>query len=74
MLESEQSEMLDGIRIVEFEALGPAPFAGAMLAELGAEVIIIHRADGVQSPGRTAESALDRGKKSIVLNLKERED
>ena len=65
--------MLDGIRIVEFEALGPAPFAGTMLAELGAEVIIIHRADGVQSPGRTAESPLDRGKKSIVLDLKKPE-
>ena len=45
--------MLSGVRIVEFEALGPAPFAGAMLAELGAEVIVIHRADGVQSPART---------------------
>ena len=31
--------MLSGVRIVEFEALGPAPFAGAMLAELGAEVL-----------------------------------
>ena len=30
--------MLSGVRIVEFEALGTAPFAGAMLAELGAEV------------------------------------
>ncbi len=66
--------MLSGVRIVEFEALGPAPFAGAMLAELGAEVIVIHRADGVQSPSRTDHSLLDRGKKSIVLDLKQEAD
>ena len=66
--------MLSGVRIVEFEALGPAPFAGAMLAEMGAEVIVIHRAGGVQSPARTGHSPLDRGKKSIVLNLKQEAD
>ena len=54
--------MLSGVRIVEFEALGPAPFAGAMLAEWGQKVIVIHRADGVQSPARTRHSPLDRGK------------
>ena len=53
--------MLSGVRIVEFEALGPAPFAGAMLAELGAEVIVIHRADGVQSPARTGVRSLIEG-------------
>ena len=62
--------MLSGVRIIEFEALGPTPFAGAMLAELGAEVIVIHRADGAQSPARDNDSPLDRGKKSIVLDLK----
>ena len=66
--------MLSGVRIVEFEALGPAPFAGAMLAELGAEVIVIHRAGGVQSPARAGHSPLDRGKKSIVLDLKQEAD
>ena len=35
--------MLDGIRIVEIEGLGPTPFAGMLLADLGAEVIVIHR-------------------------------
>ena len=66
--------MLSGIRIIEFEALGPAPFAGAMLAELGAEVIVIHRSDGVRSPARSEKSPLDRGKKSIALNLKDTAD
>ncbi|MEK9979171.1 MAG: CoA transferase, partial [Paracoccaceae bacterium] len=36
--------MLDGIRVVEFEGLGPGPFAAMLLADLGAEVITIHRA------------------------------
>ncbi len=44
--------MLSGITIVEFEALGPAPFAGGFFAELGAEVIVIHRADDTRSPQR----------------------
>ena len=35
--------MLDGIRIIEIEGLGPTPFAGMMLSDLGADVIVIHR-------------------------------
>lgn len=61
--------MLNGLRIVEIEGLGPAPFAAMMLADLGAEVTVVHR-----EPPATAEgperSLLDRGKKSIVLDLK----
>ena len=55
--------MLSGIRIIEFEGLGPAPFAGMLLADLGAEVIVVHR------PKPAAPSVLDRGKRSIVLDL-----
>lgn len=66
--------MLSGITIVEFEALGPAPFAGGFLAELGAEVIVIHRADDARSPAAASKSPLDRGKKSIALDLKNADD
>lgn len=66
--------MLDGITIVEFEALGPAPFAGRMLAELGADVIVIHRKDGDHSPAKSGKSPLDRGKRSIALDLKQSDD
>ncbi len=62
--------MLDGIRIIEIEGLGPAPFAGMMLADLGAEVIVIHREEP-PAPGAPERSLLDRGKKSIVLDLKD---
>lgn len=63
--------MLQGIRIIEFEALGPAPFAGMLLADLGAEVIVVHRAQAQDLPAKQAVSLLDRGKRSITLDLKD---
>ena len=35
---------LHGLRVLEFEAIGPAPFAGMMLADMGADVLLIDRA------------------------------
>lgn len=61
--------VLQGLRIIEIEGLGPAPFAGMLLADLGAEVIVVHREDP-PAPGAPERSLLDRGKKSIVLDLK----
>ena len=66
--------MLRGIRIIEIEGLGPAPFAGMLLAGLGAEVIVIHRKSGEATPGKGAQNLLDRGKRSIALDLKAPED
>jgi len=65
--------MLSGLRVIEIEGLGPAPFAAMMLAELGAEVIVIHR------PGKGSfvagdRNLLDRGKRSITLDLKDAGD
>ena len=66
--------MLEGIRIIEFEGLGPGPFAAMLLADLGAEVITIHRALPADTPGRSERNPLDRGKRSIVLDLKSEHD
>lgn len=66
--------MLQGIRIVEFEALGPAPFAGMLLADLGAEVIVVHRKGAAEGPGKSEGTLLDRGKRSITLDLKDAQD
>ncbi|MGR3637912.1 MAG: CaiB/BaiF CoA transferase family protein [Shimia sp.] len=64
--------MLHGIRIIEIEGLGPGPFAAMHLADLGADVITIHRKGGA---GITADqSVLDRGKRSIALDLKDPDD
>jgi alpha-methylacyl-CoA racemase len=66
--------MLDGVRIVEIEALGPGPFAAMLLADLGADVITIHRKGGPASPGVGDGNPLDRGKRSIALDLKDPAD
>lgn len=61
--------MLEGIRVVEIEGLGPAPFAGMLLADLGAEVIVVHR-PVPPAAGMGDRNLVDRGKQSIVLDLK----
>ena len=66
--------MLQGIRIIEFEALGPAPFAGMLMADLGAEVIVVHRPGASDLPAKPGTNLLDRGKRSITLDLKSSED
>lgn len=66
--------MLDGVRIIEFEGVGPGPFAGMHLADLGADVIVIHRKDGNPTPGVAARPLSDRGKRSITLDLKDPDD
>lgn len=62
--------MLEGIRIIEIEGLGPGPFASMLLADLGADVIVVHRKDGTTTPGMPTQAILDRGKRSIELDLK----
>jgi alpha-methylacyl-CoA racemase len=57
---------LAGINVVEFAGLGPAPFAGMMLADMGADVIVIDRLDN-PSNERADEH---RGKRSVALDLK----
>jgi alpha-methylacyl-CoA racemase len=64
---------LAGIRIVEMAAIGPVPFAGMMLADMGAEVIRVDRtADaGLGIEVETKYEFMARGKKSIAADLKQ---
>jgi len=62
--------MLEGIRIIEVEGLGPGPFTAMVFADLGADVITIHRRDPPAGPLPTKPGLLDRGKRSIALDLK----
>ena len=64
--------MLKGIKIVEIEGLGPTPFAGMMFADLGADVTVIHRKN--KSVFSNPKNILDRGKRSIELDLKNPEE
>ncbi|WP_377191360.1 CaiB/BaiF CoA transferase family protein [Ruegeria meonggei] len=66
--------MLNGTRIIEIEGLGPGPFAAMLLADLGADVITIHRKGQAAVPGMPEQSVLDRGKRSIDLDLKDPAD
>lgn len=63
---------LQGIRVVELAGLGPGPFCGMVLADLGAEVIRVDRADLVVG-GHTSSTRTDlhnRGKRSVGVDLK----
>ena len=61
---------LTGIRIVEVEGIGPGPFAAMMLADLGADVIVVHRPRSGPVVGLKERPVTDRGKRSLVLDLK----
>jgi alpha-methylacyl-CoA racemase len=61
---------LDGLRVVELVGLGPGPFAGMLLADLGAEVLRVDRL--VDTSPVAAGGVLHRGKSSIALDLKSR--
>ena len=65
---------LNGYRILEIAGIGPGPFAAMMLADMGAEVIRIDRAQSVK-PGSTGpvRDVLLRSRKSIALDLKDPE-
>jgi len=61
---------LSGCRVVELAGIGPGPFAGMILADLGAEVVRVDR-PAAGEPGRAERfDVLDRGKQSVVLDLK----
>lgn len=65
---------LDGVKIVEFGSIGPGPFAGTVLADLGATIIRLHR-EGEQSPVEMAGSGSDhRGRPGLVVDLKSPDD
>ncbi|MEM9257303.1 MAG: CaiB/BaiF CoA-transferase family protein [Pseudomonadota bacterium] len=61
---------LRGITIVEISGIGPGPFAGMMLADLGATVIRVERPGGGMFNGVPELDILNRGKQCIVVDLK----
>jgi acetyl-CoA hydrolase len=66
--------MLTGVRLIEVAALGPAPFCGMLLADLGADVILVDRREADPGYIDFSETSINRGKRSIALNLKSPED
>ena len=63
---------LSGFRVLELAAIGPVPFAGALMADMGADVV---RVDRLMRPGDTPQTPprfdfYNRNKRSIALDLK----
>jgi alpha-methylacyl-CoA racemase len=61
---------LAGIKIIELAGIGPGPFCGMLLSDLGAEVIRVDRAGGSSN---RPKDVLTRGRKSIAVDLKSAE-
>ncbi len=63
---------LEGLRVVELVGLGPGPFCGMVLADMGAEVLRVDRLHDARAADLStqATNAMNRGKRSIALDLK----
>src|SRR5215212_8143199 len=58
---------LTGLKIVEFAGIGPGPFCGMLLSDLGADVVRIDRKGG---RGGAPSDVTSRGRRSVALDLK----
>jgi crotonobetainyl-CoA:carnitine CoA-transferase CaiB-like acyl-CoA transferase len=65
--------VLSGVRVVEIAGIGPAPFCGMLLADMGADVILVERSNmKAGDPLDLGDKAIvHRGKRSLALDLKE---
>ena len=58
---------LSGLRVIELAGIGPGPFCGMMLSDMGAEVI---RVDRITENPRPPRDVMQRNRKSIAIDLK----
>lgn len=72
---AEPSGPLTSMRVVELAGIGPGPFAAMMLADLGATVIRVDRAEAIpaEPPAGPHPDVLNRGRRSIAVDLKSSE-
>ncbi len=63
---------LAGYRIIEIAGIGPGPFAAMMLADMGADVIRVDRAQAVRGPAPETphRDVMLRGRRSVAIDLK----
>ncbi|MEZ5238556.1 MAG: CaiB/BaiF CoA-transferase family protein [Microthrixaceae bacterium] len=62
---------LDGFRVVEVAGIGPGPFTAMMLADMGADVVRVDRADRAGGdPASPPADVLYRGRRSVGVDLK----
>lgn len=67
---------LSGLRILEFDGLGPVTFAGMVLADLGAEVLRLTRSAAAGAPvfAEVGGEVLHRGRAAVAVDLKDPAD
>ncbi|MFD1555017.1 CaiB/BaiF CoA transferase family protein [Paraburkholderia silviterrae] len=71
---SNRSGPLQGLRILEIAGLGPAPVAAMLLADLGADVVLVDRkTPGAEDLDIGRHAIQNRGKRSIAVDLKTQE-
>ncbi|MGH9132738.1 MAG: CaiB/BaiF CoA transferase family protein [Ilumatobacteraceae bacterium] len=63
---------LNGVRIIELAGIGPGPFAAMLLADMGADVVRVERAQAVRGPAPDTPHAdvLQRGRRNVAIDLK----
>ena len=63
---------LTGLKVLEIAGIGPGPFCGMVLADLGADVVRVDRAERVtdRDPASARFDLLARGRRSIGVDLK----
>ncbi|MEV5595583.1 CaiB/BaiF CoA-transferase family protein [Streptomyces sp. NPDC052496] len=61
---------LSGVRVVELAGIGPGPFAGMLLADLGADVVRVDRPGGSGLGVDPAYDLTNRNKRSVLIDLK----
>ena len=59
---------LQGVKVVEFQGIGPGPFTAMLLSDMGADVVRIDRKGG---RGGAAFDVTSRGRRSVALDLKD---
>ncbi len=69
---------LAGLKVVEIAGIGPGPCAGMMLADLGADVVMVERRSSQSASGDAPSEGYqfaiyNRGKHSLALDLKQPE-
>lgn len=62
---------LHGVKVIELTGIGPGPFAGTLLSDMGAEVVRVERAELATSASRPSGFIFDgRGRRGIAVDLK----
>ena len=61
---SQRQGPLSGYKVIELAGIGPGPYTGQLLADYGADVIVVDR------PGPGVKAVDGRGKRSIILDLR----